>query len=239
LIDPRGKAEKMKRSLLFLAALMLFWGCATPQPQKIDTTRIPVQGGDASSTPGSIWPGETSRNTLFVDLRARNVGDIVTVRVIEKTSAIKEASTSTSRASSSDIGINAAFGLPTNFGMRNFLGQGNAFDPSIEQSYDNSFDGTGTTKRSGELSAIITTRVVDILPNGNLVLEGKKDTIVNNELQYMVVSGIARTEDISEDNSVPSYLLSDARIEYSGKGVLADEQGQGWLGRILDNAWPF
>ncbi|HXI10804.1 MAG TPA: flagellar basal body L-ring protein FlgH, partial [Thermodesulfobacteriota bacterium] len=69
--------------------------------------------------------------------------------------------------------------------------------------------------------------------------EGKKDTVVNNELQYIVLSGIIRPEDINEHNSIPSTLISDARIEYSGRGVIADEQGPGWMRRILDNVWPF
>jgi flagellar L-ring protein precursor FlgH len=238
----------MKRMDLFNAVcvlgLLAVSGCATtpsapPEPRRIDISVIPVQGSTAPTTAGSIWPGETTRNTLFQDLRARNIGDIVTVEITEKTSATKEASTSTSRSSSTDIAIAKLFGLPTNFGMRNFLNQGNPFSPEVQSSYDSSFDGAGTTKRSGELSAVITTRVVQILPNGNLVLEGKKDTIVNNETQFIVLSGIARPEDITDVNTVSSTQLSDVRIEYSGKGVVADEQGQGWLGRFLDNVWPF
>lgn len=228
----------MKRAFLIIAVVFTA-GCATPQPKKIDTANIPVQGGTMPISAGSIWPGETSRNSLFQDLRAKNVGDIVTVAITEKTSAIKEASTSTSRNSSSDIGIQKLFGLPLNLGMRNFLNQGNAFSPEIQSSYDASFEGSGTTKRAGELNAIITTRIVEILPNGNLVLEGKKDTLVNNELQTIVLSGIVRPVDINEANAVSSTLMSDARIEYSGKGVIADEQSPGWLRRILDNAWPF
>lgn len=214
-------------------------GCATPAPQKIDISNIPVKSATASSTPGSIWPGENSRNTLFQDLRARNVGDIVTIQITEKTSAIKEATTSTSRASTLDAGVDSVFGVPTNLGMRNFLNQGQPFSPEVKGSYEADFDGSGKTKRSGELSAVISARVVDILPNGNLVLEGKKDTIVNNELQYVVLSGIVRPEDINEQNVVLSTMISDARIEYSGKGVIADEQRPGWLRRALDNAWPF
>ncbi|MDP2690707.1 MAG: flagellar basal body L-ring protein FlgH [Deltaproteobacteria bacterium] len=226
----------------FLGAALVFsaiTGCATPEPKKIDITNIPVRGGTIPSTPGSIWPGETSRNTLFQDLRARNVGDIVTIKITEKTSAIKEATTSTSRASTTDIGVQKFMGLPLNFGMRDFLGSGQPFSPEVQSSYDAAFDGAGTTKRSGELSAVISARVVEILPNGNLVLEGKKDTIVNNELQYVVLSGIVRPEDINEKNTVLSTLISDARIEYSGKGVIADEQRPGWMRRILDNVWPF
>ncbi|MBI4949488.1 MAG: flagellar basal body L-ring protein FlgH [Deltaproteobacteria bacterium] len=231
--------RKVLRILATLCALAFFAGCATPEPKKIDISNIPVQGNAASTTPGSLWPGETSRNTLFQDLRARNVGDIITIEITEKTSAIKEATTSTSRSSSKDIALANLFGLPSNLGMRNFLGQGTPFSPEVSSTYDSSFDGSGTTKRSGELSATITARVIKVLLNGNLVLEGKKDMVVNNELQYIILSGIARPEDITESNIVSSSQLSDARIEYSGKGVLADEQSQGWLGRILDNVWPF
>lgn len=228
----------MKKTLLIIIVALVA-GCATPQPRKIDLTQIPVKGGDTPATTGSIWPGETSRNAFFQDLRAKNVGDIVTVRITEKTSAINGANTSTARASSNDISVSNFFGMPLNFGMRNFLGQGQPFSPEVQSSYDAEFDGSGTTSRSGELSAVIATRVVGVLPNGNLVLEGRKDTIVNNEQQYIVLSGIARPEDINEENVIPSILLSDAKIEYSGSGVVADGQSPGWLRRVLDNVWPF
>ncbi|MBW7956354.1 MAG: flagellar basal body L-ring protein FlgH [Deltaproteobacteria bacterium] len=227
------------KKVLIMIIMALVAGCATPQPRKIDLTRIPVKGGNTPATTGSIWPGETSRNAFFQDLRAKNVGDIVTVRIIEKTSAINGANTSTARASSNDISISRFFGMPLNFGMRDFLGQGQPFSPEVQSSYDAEFDGSGTTSRSGELSAVIATRVVEVLQNGNLVLEGRKDTIVNNEQQYIVLSGIARPEDINEENVIPSILLSDAKIEYSGSGVVADGQSPGWLRRILDNVWPF
>ncbi len=226
-----------KISLIIVMALVA--GCSTPQPRKIDLTEIPVKGGNTPATTGSIWPGETSRNAFFQDLRAKNVGDIVTVRIVEKTSAINGANTATARTSSNDLSISRFFGMPLNFGMRDFLGQGQPFSPELQSSYDAEFDGSGTTSRSGELSAVIATRVVDVLRNGNLVLEGRKDTIVNNEQQYIVLSGIARPEDINEENVIPSILLSDAKIEYSGKGVVADGQSPGWLRRILDNVWPF
>jgi len=230
----------MKRAILILAVAVAFIaGCATPRINRIDTSSIPVKGGSSPSTTGSIWPGETSRNALFQDLRAKNVGDIVTIRVSEKTSAIKEATTSTARSSTNDIAISKFLGLPLNFGMKDFLNQGQPFSPEIESSYDADFDGSGTTKRSGELSAVISTRITDVLANGNLVLEGRKDTIVNNEQQYIILSGIARPEDINEENVISSALLSDARIEYSGRGVIADEQSPGWMRRILDNVWPF
>ena len=234
----RVQMSKSSFGAVCLVSLFMY-GCATPEPKKIDVRSIPVKAAATPSTMGSIWPGETSRNALFQDLRAKNIGDIVTVTVSEKTSAVKEASTSTSRKSDIDLAITKFLGLPMNFGMRNFLNQDQPFSPSIAASNSAAFDGTGTTKRSGVLSAVIATRIVEVMDNGNIVLEGKKDTVVNNEHQYIILSGIARPEDINEQNSVPSYLLSDARIEYSGKGVLADEQSPGWLRRIFDNVWPF
>ncbi len=222
-----------------LLGILVLGGCAAPRPKPIDTSQIPMQGSDHVYTPGSIWPGETTRNSFFQDLRARNVGDTVTVVISEKTSAIKEATTSTSRVSSNNVAIKKFLGLPLKFGMSDFLGQGQPFSPEVASNYDSAFDGAGTTKRSGQFSANITARVVEVLPNGNLVIEGKKDTILNNEHQYLVLSGIIRPEDLSVDNRVDSNLISDARIEYSGKGVLADEQRPGWMMRILDNVWPF
>ncbi|MFQ5480463.1 MAG: flagellar basal body L-ring protein FlgH [Thermodesulfobacteriota bacterium] len=227
-------------TILFFLTLAVLSGCAsTPAPARIDTSSIPMQGTGYVMTAGSIWPGETSRNSFFQDLRARNIGDTVTITIAEKTSATKEATTSTSRVSSNDIALKKLLGLPLKFGMSDFLGQGQPFSPEIASNYDSAFDGSGTTKRSGQFKASITARVVEVLRNGNLVIEGKKDTILNNEHQYLVLSGIIRPEDLSVDNSVDSNLISDARIEYSGRGVISDEQNPGWMMRILDNVWPF
>jgi len=224
---------------LYALFFFILAGCATPRPTRIDSSVIPMQGSDHVLTAGSIWPGETSRNSFFQDLRARNIGDTVTVVISEKTSATKEATTSTSRTSNSDIAIKKLFGLPLKFGMSDFLGQGQPFSPELASNYDSAFDGAGTTKRSGQFNASLTARVVEVLLNGNLVIEGKKDTILNNEHQYLVLSGIIRPEDLSVDNRVDSNLIADARIEYSGRGVIGDEQRPGWMIRILDNVWPF
>jgi len=230
---------EMKITLLMLCLAGAVSGCATPAPRSIDSSLIPIQGSGYVMTAGSIWPGETSRNSFFQDLRARNIGDTVTVTIKEKTSATKEATTSTSRVSSNDIALKKLLGLPLQLGMSDFLGQGQPFSPEIASNYDSAFDGSGTTKRSGQFNASLTARVVEVLRNGNLVIEGKKDTILNNEHQYLVLSGIIRPEDLSVTNSIDSNLISDARIEYSGRGVISDEQNPGWMMRILDNVWPF
>lgn len=230
--------ERLLSGITAFAFITSIVGCAAvPQPKKIDINSIPVQPGNAPSSPGSIWPGETSRNTLFQDLKAKNIGDSVTVLISENSNAAKAASTSTSRVSSDDAAIQKLLGVPLNLGMK--FNAASAFSPEFQSSYNSKFDGNGTTKRSGVLTAVITTRVVNVLPNGNLVLEGRKDMVINNELQYIVISGIIRPEDLSSADTVSSSQLSDARIEYSGKGVLSDEQRPGWLRRIFDNVWPF
>ena len=226
-------------SIFLLFMVFEFTGCSTtPEPKKIDIASIPVDTGPMPQSPGSLWPGETLRNTLFQDPMARHVGDTVTIIISEKTSATREATTSTSRSSSADIGITKFLGFPMHFGLKGKM-KGGDFDPSVAGEYETAFEGEGTTTRSGELTAQLTARVVEVLPNGNLVIEGRKETLVNNELQYIVLSGIIRPEDISPQNTIASAYIADARIEYSGKGVITDEQRPGWLRRILDHVWPF
>ncbi len=225
----------MKR--LLILSILIISGCATPRPQKVDVSHIPMpEAREVEKTPGSIWPGATSSNTLFTDFRARYVGDIVTILIMEKTEAKKEATTSTSRETSMDASITKLFGMPLDFNTK-IMGQ--PFSPEVKGGHSNSFDGSGTTERKGEITATISVRVVDVLPNGNLVVEGKKETKVNNENQYILISGIIRPEDISQDNTISSDKVADLRVELSGYGVINDKQKPGWMTRILDTIWPF
>lgn len=157
------KINEIIRALLTLCLLGVVAGCTTPSPRRIDSSLIPIQGSGYVMTAGSIWPGETSRNSFFQDLRARNVGDTVTITIQEKTSATKQATTSTSRVSSNDIAVKKLLGLPLKFGMSDFLKQGQPFSPEIASNYDSAFDGSGTTKRSGQFNASLTARVVEVL----------------------------------------------------------------------------
>ncbi|MEE8574412.1 MAG: flagellar basal body L-ring protein FlgH, partial [Thermodesulfobacteriota bacterium] len=189
--------------------------------------------------PGSIWPGTASRNRLFSDFRARDVGDIITVLISDSTSAKKEANTNTGTNSSEDAAVTDVLGMPLAFGMSNFMGLGNRFSPSLSGSRKSSFDGDGSTERKGSITATIAVRVIDVLPNGNLYVEGKKETTVNRENQHVILSGIVRPVDVSSVNSVYSDMISDLRVEISGYGVISDKQKPGWFTRILDHTWPF
>ena len=226
-----------KKIALLLIIVFLFSGCAA-HTSRVEEVHIPssppVAAPAAPETAGSLWTDR--RGSLFYDNKASNVGDIVTVAIYEKASASKEASTSTGRNSSVSAGIDALFGLEDNIAKIN-----KSINPSslVSASYENDFEGTGTTKRKEDLVATLTTRVIEVLPNGNLRINGGKTVAVNNENQIIRLSGIVRQEDISPQNYVDSKHVLDANIEYTGKGVISDKQKPGWLVRLLDNAWPF
>jgi flagellar L-ring protein precursor FlgH len=186
------------------------------------------------TTPGSLW--SAGQGSLVTDLKARGVGDIVTVAIFEKASASKNATTSTGRDSTMSAGISRLFGLEENIGNIN-----SAIDPSalVSAKYKNEFTGSGSTSRKEDLVATLTTYVTDMLPNGNMRIEGSKTVTVNNEDQIIRLTGFVRPADISGRNVIDSMHILDARIVYTGKGVISDKQKQGWLVRALDNVWPF
>jgi flagellar L-ring protein precursor FlgH len=101
------------------------------------------------------------------------------------------------------------------------------------------FAGAGSTSRQENLNATITARVIDVLPNGNLLIEGRRNIKVNEEDQIIVLEGTIRSRDIAQDNTVNSIYVADARISYSGRGIISDRQSPGWLMNILDKIWPF
>jgi flagellar L-ring protein precursor FlgH len=112
-------------------------------------------------------------------------------------------------------------------------------DNLIDTDFQNATKGEATSDRSGQVTASIAARVTEVMPNGNLSIFGRRAMKVDNEVQYIMVSGIIRPDDIDSDNRVESTSLADSRIEYYGKGALADKQKPGWGTRIIDNIWPW
>ncbi len=190
--------------------------------------KLNVNSGE-KDTKGSLWNENQSRNFFFKDAKASHVGDIVTVRVVENASGSKAAGTSTSRTSNLSASATPFFGLPANT-LTNLGATGD---------FQNSFDGDGTTTRSGSLTADVTAIVVAVYPNGNMMIEGEREVLINNEKEFLSVSGIVRPEDVLQGNTVFSTVIADAKIEYSGTGVVSDKQRPGWFVRILDFIWPF
>ncbi len=184
---------------------------------------------------GSLWT--ESSGMLITDSKARRVGDSVIVDIIENTSSSLDANTKASRTTTTGVDITDLMGI-----KRNIMASNTQFDVNgklIGSSYSNTLDGKGSNDRSGQVTASIAARVTEVFPNGNINLYGKREMKVNEETQYIIVSGIIRPEDIDSANRIKSTFLADSRIEYSGRGVLADKQKAGWASRIIDNIWPF
>jgi flagellar L-ring protein FlgH len=188
---------------------------------------------------GALWPGNTRGNFLFGDDKATKVGDIITVTINENATSTQSATTNTAKDTSLNMQAPNVLGLPSNLGIQNFLNMGTQFDPSVNATIANSMQGTGTVTRNGTLTATISAIITDIVPSGNLRIEGRRSVTVNNEEQIMVLRGIVRPQDINFDNTIPSTLIADAAISYTGEGVVADEQRKGWLAKVFSKIWPF
>ena len=194
----------------------------------------------AANNPGSLFAASEA-DTLFEDSRARRVGDIVVVKLVENTKAQNKAETSSNKKSSNDYQVAAMF----NRGHAGFIPfmpigpQPSVGVPILDTESASGINSTGKTKRENYVTTSLATRVLRVLPGGLMEIEGAREIRVNEETEYMVVRGMIRSKDVSADNSVLSTQIADASIEYYGKGVLADKQKPGWFSRLMDNVWPF
>lgn len=176
-----------------------------------------------TSAPDPSW-----MTGLMADLRARRLNDLVTVRVVESVSAIGSADSTLDKQSKGGGSLTKLFGAESKFP--------GWLDPTslANTSSNTSFKGGGQTQRAGELSATISARVVEVLPNGDLALEGVREVDINGDLQMIVLSGVVRTADIGPGNVVPSTAIGQMRIRYFGRGLIKDNLQPGWVIRILN-----
>jgi flagellar L-ring protein FlgH len=215
-------------------------GMAAPSARPVtDNISANQPGNDYQTATEASLFRESRYYGFFQDLRAHKVGDLVTINIVETSKASKQADTKTGRTSSIDAGISNLLGYEGK--MKSSLGLPKSFDNTamFKASMGNNFDGSGSTSRDESMTASITARVMEVLPNGNLVIEGTRKIRVNNETQNITLSGIIRRMDISPDNTVLSTYIANARIAYTGNGPVSDKQRPGWLARILDLVWPF
>ena len=228
--------QKRLQTILGGTALLLpllLAGCAHETAEvKTPTFDEQIPKPQMNYASGSLW--QASSTGLAEDLKARRRGDIVTVVISEQASASKQASTGTSRATTMSAGMPNLLGLEKT-PIKGWMDLANL----LNASFSSKFDGSGSTSRQETLSATISTKVTDVLPNGNLMIEGRRNVKVNNEDQIIVLTGTVRSRDVSSDNSISSSLIADARINYSGKGIISDRQKPGWLMNALDAVWPF
>lgn len=230
----------LRNALSILALLSLTAGCAAthlPPQVKIDPLAEPVeqQLAEDVNAPGSLWSPNGRLVDVYAGQQAKRVGDLVIVQIAETSSANKEAKTDSSRSSKMSGSVSKLFGLPLN--KASVMGYG--LEPSVEMSSSNDFQGDGKTSRKGDLTGTVAARISRVLPSGNLLLEGKKQIRVNAEIQYIILSGVIRPEDITPANTVISTKIADLQIDYYGSGVLGDQQRKGFLARAIDKIWLF
>jgi flagellar L-ring protein precursor FlgH len=177
----------------------------------------------------SLWHEGSSGAGLFADHRARAVNDILTIVVVEQSSQSRSANTTTSKNTSRTAGLNdfPGLALPTRSPT-------SARNLKLDLEGKAAYEGKGSIDRSDKLTAQIPARVVKVLDNGNLVIEGRRAVLVNDETQVATISGIVRPQDITGANTVLSSQLADAEVQIVGNGVLAEAQRPGILYRLLD-----
>jgi flagellar L-ring protein precursor FlgH len=210
-----------------LAALLS--GCATTgtaeTPSASDTAlRAAAQSAPASD--GAIYAAGREI-VFFEDPKARRRGDLVTIRLQEATNASKSSSTDTEKSQSIDMPGPTIAGRPVTVNGTPVLAT------NIEG--DRKFAGKGSSTQQNQLSGSITAVVVDVLPNGNLVVEGEKWLRLNQGDELIRLRGVVRPFDVLPDNSVPSDRIADARISYAGRGALANANAQGWIARFFNS----
>lgn len=189
----------------------------------LQSARLAAQPTATAAAPDSSW-----MTGLFGDLRAHRVNDLVTINVVETLSAVGSADSTLDKNSKGSAGVPSLFGVESKF--PGFL------DPSSLASIGASttFKGSGSTARSGSLSAVLTARIAEVLPNGDLAVEGVRELDINGDRQIIVLTGVVRTADIGPGNVVPSTAIGQMRIRYFGRGLMKDNLNPGWLVRVLN-----
>jgi flagellar L-ring protein FlgH len=205
-------------------------GCAqlkkepiTQQPMSA-TPPVPPQ----LNPPGSIYNPGYAGHPLFEDQRPRNVGDILTIVIAENINATKSSGLNANRNGATNFGATTAGFAPGFFNRANLNATG-----------ANTFSGTGGANASNTFNGVLTVTVTNVLPNGNLVVSGEKEMLINQGNEFVRFSGVVNPNTVAGDNSVYSNQVADAKIEYSAKGVIDEAETMGWLQRFFLNLAPW
>nr|HEX4316689.1 flagellar basal body L-ring protein FlgH [Kofleriaceae bacterium] len=224
-----------KASLVLLAALAA--GCVShiapykPKHRKYDGGQF---GQVSHAAGGSLYADGAAG--LIEDPIAGRIGDLLVININESDLASHQADTTLNKSDATTYGMPDALGVVGALKKR-YPG----IDPSklFASTSDQKFTGNGATTRQGQITATLPVRVVQVLPSGDLFVEGTKVVMVGDEEHHIYMSGVVRRVDIGEDDSVPSSRIADAEVEYTGRGDISDTQRRGWAGRLLSKLWPF
>jgi flagellar L-ring protein precursor FlgH len=188
----------------------------------------------SSASAQSLWKADSSRS-IVSDRKAHAVGDLVTILVQESNTATKDNTTKRGKSSAIDASISSFLYSPTASG---FLTHNGSL-PALKLNSAQSFDGGGKISNSEKITARISVRIMDVLPNRNLVIEGRRTTSFAGETQDAVLRGVIRPDDIAPNNTIYSYNVADATIKYVSSGAITDNQRKGWFTRIWEKVSPF
>ncbi len=221
---------------LFLILAALMSGCAVTPSTRIEQpyTARPSQPVINAQANGGIFQSinnipVTRYTPLFEDRRARNIGDTIIVTLNERTNASKRSGSNIDRSGSLDFSIpTAVLGVPLNF-----LG-----GTELEAASNNTFDGSGASSSNNDFTGTIAVTIIEILPNGNLLVSGEKQIGINQGHEFIRLSGVINPINVM-NNTVSSVQVADARIEYRAKGYIDEAQTMGWLSRFFLNISPF
>lgn len=218
------------RPFSVIACALVLGGCSVAGDIRPYAPMAPIQPivvQAAAPTAGAIYAAGPGLN-LYGDRRAREVGDLLTITLVENTMATTSATTTISKQSSVDVGTPTVFGAPITLGGKDILGA------SAEAERD--FAGKGNSAQSNRLQGSVTVTVIQRLPNGNLVVQGQKNLRLNQGDELVQIQGVVRSADIAADNTISSSKVADARIAYGGRGAVAQSNAIGWLGRFFNSA---
>lgn len=224
----------MIKLLAIVLILSFVSACGVNPKQNSEPDFVPVR--PIISTPPAAKNGGIYQAgygvSLFSDVSAKRIGDLITVILSENTNAQKTAITSTSKESGIELPTPTVFGSPLTFDGKEIF--------SANVNTANSFTGAGNSSQSNRLDGRITVTVSEVLSNGYLMVQGEKRMTLNQGSEHVRFSGIVRPADIRNDNTILSTSVANAQIIYAGTGVMADANSQGWLGQFLNSQWwPF
>ena len=214
--------------LLSACGLMSACGLLPARQHKPDPAVARVLPPPTPRTDGAIYQAGQQME-LFADLKARRVGDVLTIRLTESTNASKSAATKTAKTTT----VNNTG--PTIFG-KTITAAGVPILTTTMNGAD-SFDGSGSSTQGNSLAGSLTVTVMEVQPNGNLVVQGEKTLKLNQGDEFVRLSGVVRRADINTDNTVTSDKVADAHISYSGRGVIDSANRVGWLARFFNSAF--
>ena len=218
---------------LALAALALLSGCAsiyptTPTAVHQPMTARPEARAQALPATGSIYQAAYAR-PLFEDRRARNVGDTITINLVERNNAQKSANANATRNGSMTAGIGPISRLPLS-GLNGL---------ELEADAESEFAGKGAAAANNAFNGTITVTVIEVYPNGNLLVSGEKMVAINQGNEFIRFSGVINPNNVTSANTVQSTQVADARMEYRGSGFIDESNTMGWLQRFFVAIMPF